>query len=75
MGDADGGIGLVDVLAAGAGGAEGVHLEVGGIDVIALHLVHLGHDRHGAGGGVDTPLGLGLRDALHAVGAGLELEP
>jgi hypothetical protein len=31
-------------------------------------------DGHGAGGGVDAALGLGLRDALHAVRAGLELQ-
>ena len=40
-----------------------------------VDLVQLGQDRHRAGGGVDAPLRLGRRHALHAVGAGFELEP
>ncbi len=75
MGDADGGVGLVDVLAAGARGAEGVHLEVGRIDLDLRNLGHLRHHRHGAGGGMDAALGFRLRHALYAVATGFELEP
>ena len=70
---ADGALRLVDVLAARAGRAEGVYLEVGGV-YLELHLVHLGQDGDGDGAGVDAAPGLGLRHALDAVDAGLVLE-
>ena len=72
--DAHGRIGLVDVLAAGARGAESVDAHLGRIDHHVVDLVGLRHHRHGAGRGVDAALGLGLRHALHAVAAGFELE-
>src|SRR5690606_31421535 len=74
VGDADGRVGLVDVLAAGAGGAESVDLQVGRVDRDLLDLVGLGDDGHGRRRGMDAALRLGGRHALHAVGAGLELQ-
>ncbi len=74
VGDADGRVGLVDVLTAGAGGAECVDAEVGGVDLHLFDLFGLGQYRHGAGGGVDAALGLGFRHPLHPVHPGFELE-
>mmetsp|Transcript_29273 Transcript_29273/g.50075 ORF Transcript_29273/g.50075 Transcript_29273/m.50075 type:complete len:367 (+) Transcript_29273:74-1174(+) len=64
---------LVHVLPAGAARARRVHLDVARVNLDG-HLVHLGHDRHGGRRGVDPPLRLRRRHALHAVHAGLELE-
>ena len=63
------------MLAAGARGAEGVDAQVGRVEVDVLDLVGFRHHRDGTGRGVDTPLGLGFRHALHTVAAGLELQP
>ena len=70
MGDAHGGFGGVDVLAAGAGGAHRVHADVLGAD-LDVHLLRL--RQHGDGGGrrVDAARRLGRRHALDAVPAGL----
>ena len=73
VGDADGGLGFIDVLPAGAARTEGVDLKVRRIDV-NLHFFGLGQHGHGNGGGVDTALGLGVRHALHAVHARLEFQ-
>ena len=73
MGDADGGIGLVDVLPAGAARAEGVDLEFALVD-LELHFVCFRQDRDGGGGRLDASLALGLGDPLHAVDARLEFE-
>jgi hypothetical protein len=75
VGDADRAVGLVDVLTAGAAGAEGVDAQLGRVQRHFLGLVGLGQDRDGAGAGVDAALRLGHRHTLHAVPAGLELEP
>ena len=72
--DADRRVGLVDVLAAGAGGAEGVDAQLGRIEHHLVDRVGLGQHRHRAGRGVDAALRLGLGHALHAMAAGLELE-
>ena len=72
--DADRRVGLVDVLAAGAGSAERIDLEVGRIQVDVLDLVHLGQDGDRCGRGMDSALRLGLGHALHAMRAGLELQ-
>ena len=45
-----------------------------GLIVDFLDLLELRQDRHRARGGVDPALRLGRRHALHAVGAGLELQ-
>jgi hypothetical protein len=74
VGDADGAVGLVDVLAAGAAGAEGVDAQLGRVELHFLGLVGLGHHGHGAGAGVDAALAFGGRHALHAVAAGFEAQ-
>src|SRR5690606_13105692 len=74
VGDADGRVGLVDVLAAGARGAEGVDAQVGRVHLDRLAVLLDRDDRHRCRRGVDAPLGLGLGHALHAMGAGLELQ-
>ncbi len=74
MRDADGGVGLVDVLAAGARRAEGVDAQFGGIEVRGFDFIGLGQDGHGARRGVDASLRFGGGHALHAMHAGLELE-
>ena len=73
VGQADGGGGLVDVLAAGPAGVEDVLAVVVGLE-FDFHVLRLGHHGHGGGGGVDAALGLGFGDALDAVAAALELE-
>ncbi len=62
------------MLTTGAGGAIGINAQVSRVDLDLGLLVHLGQNRHGAGGGVNTALRLGLRHPLHAMRAGLELE-
>src|SRR5690606_37226602 len=42
VGNANGRVGLVDVLAAGAAGAIGIHAQVGGVDVDLERIVDLG---------------------------------
>ena len=74
VGDAHGGVGLVDVLAAGARGAVGVDAQVRRVDVDGFDFLELREDGNGAGGGVDPALRLGRRHALHAVRAGFKLE-
>ena len=71
MGDAHRGVGLVDVLAAGAGGAVGVGAHVGGVDLDLDGVVHLGEHEHRAEAGVTA--GVGVEGALadEAVDAGL----
>ena len=73
MGHTDGAGGLVDVLTARTGGAEGVNAQVLHIQR-KVHLLCLRHYRHGGGGGVDAALGLGLRHPLHPVHPALILE-
>ena len=67
-------IGFVDVLTAGARRAEGVDANLGRVDLHVFEFVGLGHHRDGARRGMDAPLRLGFRNALHAVRAGFELE-
>ena len=53
VGQTHGGGGLVDVLAARAGGAVHVHLDLVGADLhLAVVLGDLGHDLHGGEAGV-----------------------
>ncbi len=74
MRDADRRVGLVDVLAAGAGGAEGVDAKIrrGNLDgrFVGFHR----DDRDRRRRGVDPPLRFRGRHALHAVRARFELE-
>ena len=73
MQDADGGIGLVDVLTARAGRAVRVDLQILVAD-LDLHVLRLGQDRDGHGGGVDAPRRFRFRHALDAVHAAFKLE-
>jgi hypothetical protein len=75
VGDAHRRLGLVDVLAAGAGGAVDIDLEVGGIDRDVDLVVHLGRDEHRGEAGVAAVVGIEGRLAHQAVHAGLGLEP
>src|SRR5690606_30125100 len=74
VGDAYRRVGLVDVLAAGAGGTESVDPQVRRVDLHRLAFLLDRDDRHRRRGGVDAALRLGLRHALDAVGARFELE-
>jgi hypothetical protein len=68
-----GGIGGVDALAAGTGGAADRDLELVGFD-FDVHFPGFGKDGNGAGAGVDAALRLGGGDALDAVDAALVLQ-
>ena len=72
--DADGGRGLVDVLAAGAGRTERVDAQILRVD-IEVELLRFGQHGHCCGRGMHAALTLGLGHALHTVYAALELEP
>ncbi len=75
MRDAHRGVGGVDRLAAGAGRAEDVDLEVVRVDLGSLPGSSTsGNTQHAGRRGVDAPLRLGRRHALHAVHAALVLE-
>ena len=63
------------MLPAGAGRAISIHPQVVGVDVDLLHIVGFRQNRDRAGRGMDSPLRLGGRYALHTVGAGFELQP
>src|SRR5271156_28190 len=64
---------LVDVLAAGAAGTHRIDLQVRLVD-LEVDLLRLRHHGDGRGGGVDAPLRLSRRHALHAGHAALELQ-
>src|SRR6185312_12196412 len=74
VGDADGGIGLVHVLAAGALGTVGVHPEVRRIDLALDLIVHFRRDEHRREGGVAGG-GVEGRLAHQAVHTGLGAQP
>ena len=71
--DADGGVGTVDVLAAGAGCAVGVDFKLSGVDV-DFDFVDLRKHGYGDGGGVDSAAGFGDGHALDAVDAAFVFE-
>src|SRR5690606_21207765 len=73
--DAHRGVGLVDVLPAGARRAKRVDAQVAGVNLDVADLLELRHHRDGARRRVNPALRLGDRHALHAMNAGLELEP
>ena len=72
MRDANGRVGRVDRLPAGAGGAEGVDAEVFVLD-FDVYFFSFGEHSYCDGGGVDAALGFGRRDTLDAMYAGLVL--
>ena len=74
VGDAHGGLGLVDVLAAGTGGAIDVNPDVLGPDHHVVDGVGLRHYCDGASRRMNPSLRFGLRYALHAVAARLKLQ-
>src|SRR2546427_2072359 len=74
MRDAHGGIGLVDVLAAGARGAVSVDAKIRRIQYDVADRARLGQDGDRAGRSVDAALGFGCRHSLDAVATGLEFE-
>ncbi len=73
VGDADGAVGLVDVLAAGALRPVGVDAQVLVVD-LDVDLLGLGQHRDGGGRGVDAAAALGDRHPLHPVRARFELQ-
>src|SRR5690606_17694709 len=75
MRDAHGGVRLVDVLTARSRRAKRVDAQIVRIDLDVADLLELRQHRDGAGRRVDPALRLGRRHALHAMHAGLELEP
>ena len=70
----NGGVLRVHGLPAWAGGTVHVDLQVLGAD-LEVDLLRLREDRHRGRGGVDPAAGLGHRDALDPVHAGLALQP
>ena len=70
MGQPDGGIGLVDVLAACSRGAVGIHPHIGRVDVDFNGIVHFGVNEEAAKGGVAAVVGIKGRFAHEAVHAG-----
>ena len=74
VGQADGGGGLVDVLAAGAAGAAGLHLDVLRPDLDLAVVVQLGHDLHGGEAGLPPGVGVEGRYTDQSVHAVLALE-
>ena len=74
VGDADGGVGGVDVLATLAAGAVGIDAEVFGLDVDDDGVVDLGRDEDAGEAGVAALGGVEGRDADEAMDAGFAAE-
>ncbi len=74
MGDTYRRLGLVDMLATGPRSPVDINTQIRRVNI---DFDILGFRQHGNGTGrrMDTPLGLGFRDALHPVGATFVLEP
>src|SRR5207245_7500818 len=75
VGHADGRVGLVDFLAARAGGPEGVDAHVVGIEIDVDVFVDLGIDEDAGKRGVPPRVGVEGRDAHQPVHAYFRLEP
>ena len=73
VGDADGGFGFVDMLAAGAAGTEGVDLQIGGIE-LHIYVLGFGQHSHRCGGRMDPALRFRFGHALHAVDAAFKFK-
>jgi hypothetical protein len=67
-------VGGVDALPPGAARRRDADLQVAGLVDLHVDLVGLGQHGHGGRRGVDPPLGLGRRHALHPVDAALEAQ-
>ena len=74
VGHTNGGGGLIDMLTAGAGGAEGVDSQILAVQ-FKLHLVHLWQDGDSGGGGMHPAAGFRLRHPLDPVDTALKLHP
>src|SRR5271155_4794079 len=68
------GVGLVDVLTAGAGGTKRVDADVRRADCDVRDRIGLRQHRNRACGSVNASLRLGFRHPLHTMAARLELE-
>src|SRR5438552_4127358 len=75
VGHANGRVGLVDFLAARAGGPEGVDAHVVGIEIDVDVFVDLGIDEDAGKRGVPASVGVERRDAHQPVHADFRLEP
>jgi len=73
VGDADGGIGGVDVLPARTAGAVGIDFQIARINR-DINLVRLWQHRDSRRAGVDAPAAFGHGDALHPVHAAFKLQ-
>src|SRR5690606_25789282 len=73
VGQANGRLRLVDVLAAGPAGPVGVDLDILGPD-FHFYILHLGEDGHGGRGGVDAAGRLGDGHPLHPVDTAFKLQ-
>ena len=65
--NANGRVGLVDVLPAGAGGAIRVNAQIGRVHINFFDFIEFGEDCDGTSGRVDAPLCLRRRNALYPV--------
>ena len=74
VGDPYRGVSGVHRLPSRTGGTVDIDLEIVLGDLDLLGLVHLRQHQHPGGRGVDTALGLRLRDALNAVHPALKLQ-
>ena len=70
MGDANGGIGGIDTLAAGTGGAIDINPQILGVD-IRIDRISFRENRNCDRRGVNSALGFSGRDALDAMNAAL----
>src|SRR5581483_11963733 len=71
--DANSAFGLVDMLAAGAGGAIDIDAQILVLDIY-IHVFGFGKDRDGRRRGMNAALAFRHRHALDAVAAGFEFE-
>ena len=74
MSQANGRIGLVDMLTAGAGGPKGVDAQIVTVNFDLFQFVGLRQHGHGAGRGMDPTLAFRLRDPLNPMRTGFKLQ-
>src|SRR5690606_20785291 len=75
VGQADGGIGLVDVLTSGAAGTIGVHAYIRHVQLDLNIIIHFRGNKHGGEGGVPAVAGVEGGLAYQTVNAGLGAQP
>ena len=74
MGQANGGIGFINMLTAGAGRTKGIHAQIGFINFDGILRICLRHNGNGASRGMDSTLRLGIGYPLNTMGSRLKLE-